>query len=124
MNGLNIFDICQALDTNGNKPTNPLFDARLFDKKKVNQLLSLDLTFMLDERFNEPETLVLCSYEGETFFIDENANLWDIYKTGELSMLSVGHLGYGIDGFVVDLLAENLADDELKEHFSFAMVEA
>lgn len=81
----------------------PVLDSAYLDKDKALQLLSLNTHVNFDERCQDVSTLVLCSFDGQTYFIDENANIWDINEEGNLSILSVGITGYGINGFATDV---------------------
>lgn len=100
----------------------PVLDSAYLDKDKALQLLSLNTHVNFDERCQDVSTLVLCSFDGQTYFIDENANIWDINKEGNLSILSVGITGYGINGFAVDVAkkaAQEADQATLKEMMNY-----
>lgn len=109
---LNIYDIMQAADSTrrANYPVLDIGDALDNEQSlyKSCRLLYLAMHKGLKTAAGlyEPSTLLLCGFESDVFLIDERANLWDIKNIDDedmLSVLSVGYLGFGIDGFVLDL---------------------
>lgn len=96
-----IIDVMNGIDNL--TPDTPVLDADYLDKDKALQLLSLNTHLNFDERCKDISTFVLCSFDGNTYYIDENASLWDINEDGKLSVLSVGVVGYSVDGFATDI---------------------
>lgn len=105
-----IIEVMNAIDAL--RCDTPVLDSAYLDKDKALQLLSLNTHVNFDERCQDVSTLVLCSFDGQTYFIDENANLWNINEEGNLSILSVGITGYGVNGFAVDVAKKAAQEDD------------
>lgn len=105
---MTIYDTMQAIS----QQQQVVFDRDAIDAKKAGELLTIP-NAMLDKRCYNPQTLVLCSFDGETYLMDEETHLWDITPSGHLSIRSVGTFAYGVEDFAADMV---LADtDKLNE---------
>ena len=99
------------------------FDRDAINPKKASELLYIPNS-MIDSRCYDPETLVLCAFEGCTYLIDEEANLWDILPSGHLSIRSVGIFEQGVEGFAAEMvLADTDKLDGLKGCFEQDFIE-
>lgn len=67
-------------------------------------------------RFDWHNIVGLAGYQGMIFLIDTETNLWSL-KDGVLSVHSIGYLGYGDDGYVLDLVQEKELYIEHKDYF-------
>lgn len=85
--------------------TAPALLAALADEKIDNRL-----------RASYTDIVSLACYSGQIYLIDTETNLWSL-KDGVLSVHSIGYLGYGDDGHVLDLVQDKDIYTENKEYF-------
>ena len=88
------------------------------DAQAASELLSALAAEKTDERlrFEWRDLVSLAGYEGKAYLIDTETNLWSL-KDGVLSVHSIGYLGYGNDGYVLDLVQEKELYIEHKDYF-------
>lgn len=93
-----------------------LWDAN--DAKTASELLSALAAEKTDKRLrlDWSDIVSLAGFGGKTYLIDNETNLWSL-KDGVLSVHSIGYLGSGDDGHVLDLVQDKDIYTENKEYF-------